>query len=55
MAWQKKDRYGRALGVVFADSRNVRLDQIERGLAWHYKVYQREQSAKDARGGYAAS
>ena len=50
VAWQKKDRYGRVLGVVFADSRDVGLIQIERGFAWHYKAYQRDQSAKDARG-----
>ena len=50
VAWQKKDRYGRVLGVVFADGRDVGLIQIERGFAWHYKAYQRDQSAKDARG-----
>ena len=43
-------RYGRVLGVVFAESRDVGLIQIERGFAWHYKAYQRDQSAKDARG-----
>ena len=39
VTWQKKDRYGRVLGVVFADSRDVGLVQIERGFAWHYKAY----------------
>ena len=33
VAWQKKDRYGRVLGVVFADGRDVGLIQIERGFA----------------------
>ena len=50
VAWQKKDRYGRVLGVVFADGRDVGLIQIERGFAWHYKAYQRDQSTKAARG-----
>ena len=54
VAWQKKDRYGRVLGVVFVENRDVGLVQIERGFAWHYKAYQRDQSAKDARG-YAES
>ena len=26
---------------------DVNLDQVEAGMAWHYKKYQREQSASD--------
>ena len=46
--WHKKDRYGRLVGQVFADSHDVGLIQIERGLAWHYKAYAREQRPEDA-------
>ncbi len=48
--WHKRDRYGRLVGQVFADSHDVGLVQIDRGLAWHYKAYEREQNAADARG-----
>lgn len=47
--WHKRDRYGRLVGQVFADSHDVGLVQIERGMAWHYKAYQREQRPEDAR------
>lgn len=35
------------MGQVFADSHDVGLVQIERGLAWHYKAYEREQRPED--------
>ena len=44
----KRDRYGRLVGKVFADNHDVGLVQVERGTAWHYKAYQREQRAEDA-------
>jgi endonuclease YncB( thermonuclease family) len=47
--WHKRDRYGRLVGQVFSDSHDVGLVQIERGLAWHYKAYAREQRPEDAR------
>ncbi len=43
----KKDRYGREVGKILADDRDVNLVQVQRGLAWHYKAYEREQSAAD--------
>ena len=46
--WHKRDRYGRLVGQVFADSHDVGLVQIERGMAWHYKAYEREQRPADA-------
>ena len=47
--WHKRDRYGRLVGQVFADSRDVGLVQVERGMAWHYKDYQRERHPRRAR------
>jgi endonuclease YncB( thermonuclease family) len=47
--WHKRDRFGRLVGVVVADSHDVGLVQIERGMAWHYKAYEREQLPEDAR------
>lgn len=37
---------------VLVDGRDVGLAQIQRGLAWHFKRYEREQSAAD-RAAYA--
>jgi endonuclease YncB( thermonuclease family) len=43
----KKDRYGRSVGKVIANGLDVNLIQIERGMAWFYRQYQREQSPED--------
>lgn len=52
--WHKRDRYGRLVGVVIADSHDVGLLQIERGMAWHYKEFAAEQRPEDAQR-YAAA
>lgn len=51
---RKDDRYGREVGKVLVDGRDVNLEQLRRGMAWHYKAYEREQSAED-RAFYAAA
>lgn len=43
----KLDRYGRVIGKVFVDGRDVSLEQLRRGCGWHYKKYQNEQSLND--------
>lgn len=45
----KRDRYGRLVGTVLVDGRDVNLIQIERGMAWFYRHYQNEQSPDDRR------
>jgi len=45
--WVKADRYGRKLGKVLLAGLDCNLVQVKRGLAWHYKQYQREQSPTD--------
>ena len=52
VSWEKKDRYGRIIGKISVDQRDVCLEQIRRGMAWHYKQYARDQ-APDDRGAYA--
>ena len=47
VTWFKQDRYGRTVGQVYVDEADVCLEQIMRGLAWHYKQYEREQSVED--------
>ena len=45
--WRKRDRYRRIVGKVFECGRDLNLEQVRRGLAWHYKQYQGEQDASD--------
>ncbi len=46
---EKRDRYGRQIGKVLVNGRDVNLVQVERGMAWFYRQYQREQSPNDRR------
>lgn len=50
----KTDRYGRDIGKVLVDGRDASLEQVRRGLAWHYKAYLLDQSPDD-RLSYAAA
>lgn len=43
----KVDRYVRAEGKVLKDGLDANLEMVKRGLAWHYKEYQGEQTAAD--------
>jgi micrococcal nuclease len=52
------DRYGRTVGHVLIDGRDVNLEMLEEGMAWHYKKYDKnkrlgeaEESARAARKG----
>lgn len=52
--WSKQDRYGRTVGKIMLGGIDINLEQIKRGMAWHYKEYQNEQSLED-RVAYAQS
>lgn len=54
VAWHKRDRYHRIVGVVFVDERDAGLAQVAEGLAWHYRAYEMEQSPED-RARYASA
>ena len=47
VSWEKRDRYKRILGKVLLKDQDVCLEQVKRGMAWHYKKYEREQSSED--------
>lgn len=40
--WHKHDRYGRIVGKVILNGRDVNVEQINRGMAWFYRKYQNE-------------
>jgi endonuclease YncB( thermonuclease family) len=44
----KKDKYGRTLGKVTLDGKNINLEQINRGMAWFYRYYAKELKPEDA-------
>ena len=52
--WHKHDRYGRIVGKVIAQGKDVNLDQVRTGMAWWYRKYANEQSLVD-QGIYAAA
>ena len=41
--WKKRDRYGRLLGKILLGSRDIDLEMVETGLAWHYKHFAKDQ------------
>lgn len=45
----KTDRYGRSVGKVLLQGRDINLAMVVAGLAWHYKKYETEQSTSDRR------
>jgi endonuclease YncB( thermonuclease family) len=45
--YDKTDQYGRLVGKILAEGKDINLEQVKAGLAWHYKEYEREQSPED--------
>ena len=45
--YQKTDQYGRLVGKITLDGKDINLEQVKLGMAWHYKEYQREQTPED--------
>ena len=39
VTWDATDRYGRILGTVWLDGRDINLQMVRDGFAWHYKRY----------------
>ena len=45
----KTDQYGREVCKIILENRDINLEQIKAGMAWHYKDYEREQTPEDRR------
>jgi endonuclease YncB( thermonuclease family)/methylphosphotriester-DNA--protein-cysteine methyltransferase len=52
--WNKVDKYRRTVGTIMLDGRDINIEQVKAGVAWHYKKYEDEQSPAD-RVTYAAA
>ena len=37
--WEKRDKYGRVLGVVYVGETTANLQMVKDGYAWHYKRF----------------
>lgn len=47
---QKKDKYGRWVGVLLVNGEDINLKMVALGWAWHYSKYAREQGSEVALG-----
>lgn len=45
--FDKRDRYGRVLGDVYANGVNVSQQLLKAGLAWHYRQYSKSKALQD--------
>lgn len=45
--FDKRDRYGRIVGKIIFNDKDINLEMVRVGLAWHYKKYAHEQSEDD--------
>jgi endonuclease YncB( thermonuclease family) len=45
--FHKEDRYRRKVGKVQHEGIDVNLEQVRRGMAWHYAAYEKEQAPAD--------
>lgn len=45
--WTKVDKYRRTVGTIKIDGRDVNIEQVKAGMAWHFKKYEDEQEPQD--------
>lgn len=46
--YNDKDRYGRILGIVWVGGRDVNLQMVRAGMAWHYDYFDKTRSYAEA-------
>ena len=54
IVWTKVDKYRRTVGTIMLDGRDINIEQVKAGMAWHFKKYEDEQKPEDRRA-YAAA
>lgn len=45
--YHKIDQYGRLVAKIWLNGKDINLEQVKAGMAWHYKFYQGEQTPED--------
>ena len=45
--WTKVDKYRRTVGSIKIDGRDMNIEQVKAGMAWHFKKYEDEQEPQD--------
>jgi endonuclease YncB( thermonuclease family)/methylphosphotriester-DNA--protein-cysteine methyltransferase len=45
--WTKVDKYRRTVGTIMLNGKDMNIEQVKAGLAWHFKKYADEQDPKD--------
>src|SRR5262249_33861949 len=52
--WKKRDRYKRIIGRVYLGERDISLEMVRDGMAWHFKRYSKEAALAEAERGARA-
>jgi endonuclease YncB( thermonuclease family) len=47
VVYDKRDQYSRLVGKILFEGKDINLEQVKAGMAWHYREYEREQSPQD--------
>lgn len=47
IVWTKLDKYRRTVGTIMLDGRDINIEVVKAGLAWHFKKYADEQPEQD--------
>jgi endonuclease YncB( thermonuclease family)/methylphosphotriester-DNA--protein-cysteine methyltransferase len=47
IVWTKVDKYRRTVGTIMLDGKDMNIEQVKAGAAWHFKKYADEQDPKD--------
>lgn len=47
--FSKRDQYGRIVGKALLNARDINLEMVKAGFAWHYRQHESEQSEEDRR------
>jgi endonuclease YncB( thermonuclease family)/methylphosphotriester-DNA--protein-cysteine methyltransferase len=47
IVWNKVDKYRRTVGTIMLNGKDINIEQVKAGMAWHFKKYADEQDPKD--------
>jgi endonuclease YncB( thermonuclease family)/methylphosphotriester-DNA--protein-cysteine methyltransferase len=47
IVWTKVDKYRRTVGTIMLNGKDINIEQVKAGMAWHFKKYADEQDPKD--------